>query len=336
MLYTGVERTGELKVKGSSYQMRVLIYMFSQAKYDREANMGQSSSSVFNPSESESNLPLNPGENSAFQRWDRHGIAAGISGDPSLPAPKAKRAEAGGYNTSSGNVSQLESVMDLQTGSTSTRRSPTHAGSNGQENMSSVDWAAQSNGTYRLQSWQPHTPLSESIVKSSQIPLKSIQINQTGSMSQQPTTETPLPPPLDPPPPSPKTPVYGHPYQQPQSPYALHTTSQQVASPTYQDQFHAYSPTSYSDPYAQTPQQSSAYPMQYMTTHHIPRNQPLIFQPSTCPSPLPHNSSQYPAPDHVLGASGSTAYYTPSHSHAPTENDQLPSPAFPTPGTYKP
>ena len=76
--------------------------------------------------------------------------------------------------------------------------------------------------------------------------------------------------------------------------------------------------------------------MQYMTTHHIPRNQPLIFQPSTGPSPLPHNSSQYLAPDHVLGASGSTAYYTPSHSHAPTENDQLPSPAFPTPGTYKP
>ena len=67
MLYTGVERTGELKVKGSSYQKRVLIYMFSQAKYDREANMGQSSISVFNPSDSESNLPLNPGENSAFQ-----------------------------------------------------------------------------------------------------------------------------------------------------------------------------------------------------------------------------------------------------------------------------
>ncbi len=44
------------------------------------ANPSAMESASFNPRESESDLPLNPGESSQYQQWDNRGNAVGYAG----------------------------------------------------------------------------------------------------------------------------------------------------------------------------------------------------------------------------------------------------------------
>lgn len=59
------------------------------------ANPSAMESASFNPRESESDLPLNPGESSQYQQWDNRGNAVGYAGDPRNPihvvAPRPQR-----------------------------------------------------------------------------------------------------------------------------------------------------------------------------------------------------------------------------------------------------
>ncbi|KAL5503758.1 hypothetical protein ACEPAH_7829 [Sanghuangporus vaninii] len=204
-----------------------------QGKLDRAQSLR--GSSVFNPNESESDLPLNPGEDSTYQQWDAHGQAAGFSGDPrfsqSLHAPTPRRAgfpdvsriptyrtEGGGGYSTTGERYDSPSV-DLQSSSSSTSQSVSPARTpavHRQESGDSVGWDAA--GTvggeaYRLPTIQPHTPLSGGFVH---VPLSARNPFNRNPSQHIDLSASPVPPPLIPPPPSNQR--SANPYSPPVSP----------------------------------------------------------------------------------------------------------------------
>ncbi|EJD06356.1 uncharacterized protein FOMMEDRAFT_117170, partial [Fomitiporia mediterranea MF3/22] len=88
-----------------------------QAKLERVHSFR--GSSVFNPAESDSDLPLNPGEDTTYQQWDSQGRASGIAGDPNvnygLHAPAPRRPSTA---TTSQTISPIHSPAPLRQEST--------------------------------------------------------------------------------------------------------------------------------------------------------------------------------------------------------------------------
>jgi len=60
-----------------------------------ERSMDTNSATVFNPSESDMDIPLKPTGDSVYQQWDSQGHAVGYASDPRLLAPQPKHAHHG-------------------------------------------------------------------------------------------------------------------------------------------------------------------------------------------------------------------------------------------------
>ncbi|KAL5485629.1 hypothetical protein ACEPAI_6670 [Sanghuangporus weigelae] len=290
-----------------------------QGKLDRAQSLR--GSSVFNPNESESDLPLNPGEDNAYQQWDAHGQAAGFSGDPrfseSLHAPTPRRADfpdvsriptyrtegGGGYSTTGERYASPSADL-LPSSSTSQSASPAHTPAvHRQESGDSVGWdAARTVGgeAYRLPTIQPQTPLSGGFVH---VPLSAknpFNRNPLQQAQQTGPSASPVPPPLIPPPPS---------NQRSANPYSP------PVSPSQQPAYSLPSPT------AQT------FPQQVSTaTASISFGSPVTTSPTTQPYPANLYSAPQSAPHSPLQTPTQHAFAAQPLSQVHPQMQSLPSP----------
>ncbi|THH05917.1 hypothetical protein EW145_g4446 [Phellinidium pouzarii] len=332
-----------------------------QAKLFR-ANSASGSSTAFNPRDSDSDLPLNPGESAAYQQWDSEGRAVGYSGNPSIsynvhaPAPQRTggmgvnsmpeyRTDGGdGYSSPTARYGSPGAV--LSSTSASRTASPGRAQQR-QDSLDTVSWNMSGQGmssdAYRLPTINPATPLSGGFVDkpistsnayTQQQSLRQSSLNNPFLSSENlPSRSSPVPPPLAPPPSSTRT-------------YDIPTTPQQ-----YQPQAYSTGPPS-TGPF---PPQSAPLQQQYPTN---PNPAPLSAPLSPIQTPTQHNfayqqqgassgmmspaqayaqsTTAYqppsgPPPSLVVGpgagahaqiANDASAYYTPPHPRVATE-DQL-------------
>ncbi|KAL5526992.1 hypothetical protein ACEPAF_8721 [Sanghuangporus sanghuang] len=285
-----------------------------EGKLDRAQSLR--GSSVFNPNESESDLPLNPGEDSTYQQWDAQGQAAGFSGDPrfsqSLHAPTPRRADfpdvsriptyrtegGGGYSTTGERYASPSA--DLQPSSSSTSQSVSPVRTPAVHRQESGDWDAA--GTvggevYRLPTIQPHTPLSGGFVH---VPLSAKNpFNRNPSQQEQQIgpSASPVPPPLIPPPPS---------NQRSANPYSP------PVSPSQQPAFTSPTPT---------------FPQQVSTAiASIPLGAPVTASPKTQQYPVDMYSAPQSAPHSPLQTPTQHALAVQPLSQVHPQMQSIPSP----------
>lgn len=246
---------------------------------------GSGSTVAFNPRQSESDLPLNPGENSQYQRWDTHGQAVGISGDPSIvraPQPhRALSANARPPTVDNGSEDQFSSTRPTS----AQFDAPTAMGSRvpytvtRQESTDTVNWDTTAQGTdvYRLPTIKPSTPLSGNFARteSPNNPFRQQQqpmaaptpgFNQGHAVMSPVAADGPIPPPLAPPPSA--------------------TSSSFVPNP------HDYS--TYTTPQATSPVSSAPYTANTYTAYPFPQAQHTQFAASSYPAPAPLSPQQTP------------------------------------------
>ncbi|KAI5117038.1 hypothetical protein M0805_004745 [Coniferiporia weirii] len=310
-----------------------------QAKLAR-ANSASGSSAAFNPRESDSDLPLNPGEDSSYQQWDAQGRAVGYSGNPNFsynvhaPIPQRTglsevariptyRTEGGGGYSSSGvRYDATPAAVAPVSGSASRTASPGRPQQR-QESMDTVSWDAAGQGmgpeSFQLPSIHPHTPLSGGFANK-QTPLN----NPFTQQSQQynagspvrapfsgsgsiPTSSSPIIPPLAPPP---APPTRTH--ETPQTPIQY----QQQSSPVGQAP-PAFQPAPFQQQY-----QTNMYPNAgYMSSPHSPSQTPtqqaFAYQPS--------GMGSHPVSPTQAHAQASFAYQSPTGPPSATLAYQAPS-----------
>ncbi|KLO06843.1 hypothetical protein SCHPADRAFT_945770 [Schizopora paradoxa] len=145
------------------------------------SNPSAMESTSFNPRDSGSDLPLNPGETSQYQQWDNRGNAVGFSGDPRnsirvvAPMPQRPVIADSLTNPMSGNMySSPQNQYALPPGAAATYMLPSQAhqppppqfqpprspySQVRQESVDSVSWDTSTQGAYRLPSIRQQSPM---------------------------------------------------------------------------------------------------------------------------------------------------------------------------------
>jgi len=101
--------------------------------------VGESSTSIFNPQSSESNLPLTSNADGyQHQQWDSQGHAVGFSGDPTLYAPQPKRPASRIPAVSSSQPSSRTTTADTASPPSMSER--TFARSPPRQNVANTPW----------------------------------------------------------------------------------------------------------------------------------------------------------------------------------------------------
>lgn len=140
------------------------------------SNAAAADSGAFNPHDSETDIPLNPGEDAPYQRWDAQGRAVGFTGDPTLysPTPQAPgriptfRTESG-HTAGGGRYDPPSAAMRERADG----RARVQAR---QESAESASWDTQNQGmgadAYRLPTMPPHSPLTSGLSHTATLPVQ--------------------------------------------------------------------------------------------------------------------------------------------------------------------
>lgn len=322
----------------------MLTFTSRQVKLARAEGF-DGSSVGFNPRESDSDLPLNPGEHSHYQQWDSRGQATGVSGDPNLmraPQPHRPLSSSTDHlspvNGSSRNPSPVNPTAPVPYQAAPNLESnvrPAFAEPSAQRqgSMDTAAWDMSSQGTdvYRLPTIARHSPLSGGFTRplSPHNPFRPQQQrqpmavpvlgrNQGHAVMSPVATEGAIPPPLAPPPSSPSAP---HP----------------AASIPHSYEPPVYSPVS---PH-QVPMLPSPYPASPTSAHSFPHNQPAQYplsNPYTISAPqspqqTPRQQTFPSQVQNINSTPGSPVWSLPAYGVPPPSG---PPPSFNAPSTQYP
>lgn len=299
-------------------------------------------SSVFNPRESDSDLPLNTRVDGSYQQWDSRGHASGYSGNPSLnyrihaPSPQhvptadvnripTYRTEGGGgYSTSGQRYGPPPGALDPNSTSTSRTASPPHVSiqpsqpqPQRQESGDPVGWDAAGQGLgnemYHLPTIHPHTPLSGGFTSSPVA--ENNPYNNLPQQQQHPgSSRSPVPPPLAPPP---SSSLYNtNPYSPPSSQYQSAYPSAPTSSIQYALQ---QPPSTVSAPYEAAvtaspsfqQQSPNVYPNPYPDSHsplQTPTQHAFAYQPQAQQYPQSHMQGSMSQPQSPVYGQNAFAY----------------------------